>query len=190
LALRAGRWKNILLFLLALPFGVSLVILAYVWFFILEKTGLINNLLLSLGLIKHPIQLLNTPFAIYIVMVYCYLPFMVLPIYAVLEKFDVNLIDASLDLGASWVSTFFRVILPLSMSGIQAGFFLVFIPAFGEYVIPTLMGGGKYMNMGVLISHYFLVLQNLPLGATFTCFSSIVLLVVALLFYWGLKKAI
>jgi len=188
LALRARRWKNTLLFLLALPFGVNFIILAYAWFFILEKSGLINSLLLSLGIISQPLQLFNTPFAIYIVMIYCYLPFMVLPIYAVLERLDIRLIDASLDLGASRFATFLRVTVPLSMPGIQTGFFIVFIPAFGEYIIPTLMGGAKYMYVGSLIAHYFLVLRNLSLGAAFTCFSSIILLMSAVLFYWWFRK--
>lgn len=188
LALKARRWKNSLIFLLALPFGVNFVILAYAWFFILEKHGLINNLLRTLGIIQQPVQLFNSPFAIYIVMIYCYLPFMVLPIYAVLEKLDLQLIDASLDLGASRFTTFLHVTLPFSMPGIQTGFFMVFIPAFGEYIVPTLMGGNKYMYTGSLISHYFLILRNLPLGAAFTCFSSIVLLIVALLFYWWFRR--
>jgi len=188
LVLRACRWKNVLLYLLALPFGVNFVILAYAWFFILEKSGLINSMLLTFGIINHPIQLLNTPLAIYIGMIYCYLPFMVLPIYAVLEKLDLGLIDASLDLGASRWTTFWRVIIPQSMSGIQTGFFMVFIPTFGEYVVPALMGGGKYMYVGGLIAHYFLMLRNLYLGTAFTCLSSIVLLIVALLIYWRFRK--
>ena len=113
---------------------------------------------------------------------------MVLPIYAVLEKFDLRLVDASLDLGATRFTTFWRIILPLSMSGIQTGFFMVFIPAYGEYVIPMLMGGGKYMYVGTLISHYFLVLRNLPLGTAFTCFSSIFLLILSILVYRWFKK--
>jgi len=189
LALYARRWKNMLLFLLALPFGVNFVILAYAWFFILEKNGLINSILTTLGIISTPIQLLNTEFAIYVGMIYCYLPFMVLPIYAVLEKLDLRLIDASLDLGATRFATFWRIILPQSMPGIQTGFFMVFIPSFGEYVIPALMGGGKYMYVGSLISHYFSVLRNLPLGSAFTVFSSIVLLIVSLIFYWRFRRA-
>jgi spermidine/putrescine transport system permease protein len=189
LALHVHRWKSVMLFLLALPFGVNFIILAYAWFFILEKTGLINSLLLAIGIIKEPIQLLNSPFAIYLGMIYCYLPFMVLPIYAILEKLDLQLVDASLDLGASRLMTFLRVILPLSMPGIQTGFFIVFIPAFGEYVIPTLMGGGKFLYVGSLITHYFLLLRNLSLGAAFTCFSSLLLLIVALLLYWRFRKA-
>jgi len=188
LALRSKRWKNPMLFLLALPFGVNFVILAYAWFFVLEKNGLINNILVGLNLIKEPIQLLNTPLAIYIGMIYCYLPFMVLPIYAVLEKFDLRFVDASLDLGATRFETFWRIILPLSMPGIQTGFFMVFIPAYGEYVIPMLMGGGKYMYVGTLISHYFLVLRNLSLGTAFTVFSSFFLLVIAVLVYRWFKK--
>lgn len=189
LALYARRWKNVLLYLLVLPFGVNFVILAYAWFFLLEKNGLINNFLQSVGIISAPIQLLNTGFAVYIGMIYCYLPFMILPIYAVLEKLDFRLIDASLDLGATRFATFWYVVVPQSMPGIQTGFFMVFIPSFGEYVVPALMGGGKYMYVGSLISHYFSVLRNLHLGSAFTVLSSIVLLLVALFFYWRFRKA-
>jgi len=189
LALRARRWKNFLLYLLALPFGVNFVILAYSWFFVLEKSGLINNILMAVGLINEPIQLLNTPFAVYLGMIYCYLPFMVLPIYAILEKLDIRLIEASSDLGATPFTTFFRIILPLSLPGIQTGFFMVFVPSFGEYVIPALMGGGKYMYVGSLITHYFIMLRNIPLGAAFTVFSSLILLIITLLVYWRFKQA-
>jgi len=190
LALHAQKWKNVLLYLLALPFGVNFVILSYAWFFLLEKNGFINNILTSLGIISSPLQLLNTQFAIYVGMIYCYLPFMVLPIYAVLEKLDIRLIDASLDLGATRFTTFWRVVFPQSIPGVSTGFFMVFIPSFGEYVIPTLMGGGKFMYVGSLISHYFSVLRNLPLGSAFTVASSMVLLIVALFFYWRFRRMV
>jgi spermidine/putrescine transport system permease protein len=138
-------------------------------------------------LIKTPLHLLNTPFAVYLVMIYCYLPFMTLPIYTVLEKFDIRLIEASLDLGATRFMTFLRVILPLTLPGISTGFFLVFIPSFGEFVIPALMGGSRYFFVGSLISHYFLIVRDLSVGAAFTSLSSIILLVVTLFFYYFFK---
>ena len=129
----------------------------------LGKTGLINNILLHLGIINQPLYLLNTPGAVYVGMIYCYLPFMILPLYTVLEKIDVRFIEASLDLGANRLQTFVRLIIPLSLSGISTGFFLVFIPVFGELVIPALLGGNKQMYVGTLISYYFLTTRNLAL---------------------------
>lgn len=188
IALRARKIKNMLLFLLILPFATNLLVHVYAWFFVLERSGLINNFLLKLGIINQALPLLNTPFAVYLVMVYCYLPFMILPIYSILEKFDVRLIEASLDLGASRLTTFIKVILPLSLPGISTGFFLVFIPSFGEFVIPGLMGGAKYFFVGSLISHYFLIMRDLNTGAAFTFVSNTVLLIVALLFYWYFRR--
>jgi spermidine/putrescine transport system permease protein len=117
------------------------------------------------------------------VMVYYYLPFMILPIYAVLEKLEDAYIEASRDLGATYKQTFVRIILPLSMSGIMTGFFLVFVPAFGEFVIPGLMGGNKYMYIGSLISYYYLVARNEPLGAACTVIGCFVLILAAGLIY-------
>lgn len=142
IARNVKKGKNVLLFFIMLPFSVNLLIQAYAWFFMLGKTGLINNILLYLGIIHQPLHLLNTPGAVYIGMIYCYLPFMILPLYTVLEKIDIRFIEASLDLGASWSQTFARIIIPLSLPGISTGFFLVFIPVFGELVIPALLGGG------------------------------------------------
>lgn len=182
------KGKNILLFFIMLPFSVNLLIQAYAWFFMLGKTGLINNILLHLGIINQPLYLLNTPGAVYVVMIYCYLPFMILPLYTVLEKIDVRFIEASLDLGANKLQTFVRLIIPLSLSGISTGFFLVFIPVFGELVIPALLGGNKQMYVGTLISYYFLTTRNLVLGCAFTVASSVTVLIVAFVIYRWLKK--
>ena len=162
--------------------------LAYAWFFVLDKYGLVNNALVSIGLISEPLTLLNTPFSVYLVMVYCFLPFMVLPVYSILEKLDQRLIEASYDLGATWKETFIRIIFPLSLSGIKTGVFLVFVQSFGEFVIPELLGGGKQFYVGTLISHYFLVSRNPFAGAAFTCFSAIFLIVFVGLLYHAFKK--
>lgn len=180
--------KNVLLFFIMLPFSVNLLIQAYSWFFMLGKTGLVNKILLFFGIISQPVQFLNTPGAVYVGMIYCYLPFMILPLYAVLEKIDSRFIEASLDLGASWIETFVRVIFPLSLAGISTGFFLVFIPVFGEFVIPALLGGGKQMYASSLISYYFLTTRNLTLGSAFTVLSSAIVLLVAFFMYRRLKK--
>lgn len=184
LAFVVQRSKNMLLFFLIVPFWTNFLIQVYAWFFVLEKEGFVNNFLRATGLISEPLHLLNNFFAITLVMFYCYLPFMVLPIFSILEKFDRTLIESSLDLGATYMQTLRRVIIPLSMSGIQTGFFLVFVPAFGEFVIPMLVGGDKHMYNGGLITYFFLYAQNASLGAAFTVFSSIVLVCTVLIGSW------
>ena len=171
------RMKHLLLFLLVLPFWTSLLVQAYAWFFVLEKYGLINSILLKIGIVSQPLHLLNTSLATYLVMTYCYLPFMILPLYTGLEKIDRKLIEASLDLGAGPLQTFLRVTWPLSFSGIKTGFFLVFVPSFGEFVIPALLGGAKNFYIGSLIEQYFLVSRDVYTGAAFTCLSGLVLIV-------------
>ena len=183
IACKADRQKNIMLFFLLLPFWTNMLVQVYAWFAVLEHQGFLNLLLLKIGLISQPITFLNNRIAVYMVMLYYYLPFMILPIYAVLEKMEKAYIEASRDLGATQTQTFMRVILPLSMSGVMTGFFLVFVPAFGEFVIPGLMGGNKYMYVGSLISYYYLLARNEPLGAACTVISCIVLMFAALIIY-------
>lgn len=175
LAFMAGRCKNVLYFFLLIPFWTSLIVQVYSWLFVLGNDGILNSLLLSFGVISQPLHMLNTHFAIYLGMLYCYVPFMVLPMYAVLEKFDMRLLEASADLGASSLQTFRRVILPISSSGIKTGFFLVFVPAFGEFVIPAILGGGKQLYVGSLISNYFLA-REVYAGSAFTWLSGLVLI--------------
>lgn len=188
MAFRGKKIKNFLLFLLIIPFWTNFLLHVYAWFFVLEKEGFLNNLLRSLGWIQEPIHFLNSIFAIMVMMVYYYLPFMVLPIYSSLEKFDTKLIEASLDLGASWLQTFRRIMLPLSLRGIRAGFFLVYIPSFGEFAIPELMGGDKQMFVGTVVSHYILGDETGSLGAAFTVVSCIILLATSVLLYFLLNK--
>ncbi len=168
MAVKGKKFKNLLLFLLIVPFWTNFLLHVYAWFFVLEREGLVNTVLLKIGIISEPIHFLNSLFSIMVMMVYYYLPFMVLPIYSSLERFDHKLIEASLDLGASWPQTLKRVLLPLTVSGIRAGFFLVYIPSFGEFAIPELMGGDKYMFVGSVVSHYILGDQTGSLGAAFT----------------------
>lgn len=181
IALHTTRFRHVCLFFLILPFWTNMLVQVYAWFFVLEKNGLINTLLLGSGFIDEPIRFLNTMSAVYIVMVYCYLPFMAMPIYSTLNRFDKRLIEASLDLGATPWRTFLHVTLPLSFSGIRTGFFLVFVPAFGEFVIPVLMGGGKKMFVGSLISYYFLSALDTQAGAVYTVVSVLVLLMASLI---------
>ncbi len=184
LAFTGKRFKNLLLFLLIVPFWTNFLLHVYAWFFVLERGGFLNTLLLSTGLIHEPLHLLNSLFATMVMMVYYYLPFMVLPLYSALERFEFRLIEASLDLGASSFQTFRRILLPLTVRGVRTGFFLVFIPSFGEFAIPELMGGDKQMFVGSVVSHYILGEQTGSLGAAFTVVSSIALLASTIFLYW------
>lgn len=188
LALRvSSRWKNALLFLLTLPFWTNFLIQIYSWVFVLDNNGLINTFLLKTGIIQEPLHLINNMGAIFLVMIYYYLPFMMMPLYSILEKIQHEILEASMDLGATHWQTFRRITIPLSMSGIKTGVFLVFVPAFGEFVIPSIIGGGQQMFVGSLISHYFLVARDNQLGAAFTMLSGFILLICALLFNWLCK---
>ena len=190
LAFKAQKWKSFCLFLLTLPLWVNFLVQVYAWFFVLEKEGIVNKILIFLRLTKEPVHMMNNTFAIVLVMIHVYLPFMIMPLYNVLEKFDVELIEASLDLGASKWKTFFWVTFPLSLSGVYLGFFLVFVMSFGEVVIPLLLGGGKKLFVGTLISEYFLGARNMPRGAAFTIFSSIILGITLIVFYALLRKKV
>lgn len=175
IAIKKRTWKNVYLFFLVIPFFTNFLVLTYAWYFILDYDGLLNSMLLGLGIIQQPLRILNTNLAIFLVMFYAYLPFMIVPLFTILEKFDMTLIEASRDLGATATQTFFRVIFPLSLPAIKVGVLLVFVPAFGEFVIPLLVGGGKDMYVGSVISHYFFIGQNAYAGAAFTVMASIVL---------------
>lgn len=164
--------KNILLFLLIVPFWTNFLLHVYAWFFVLEKEGFLNNLLRMLHITSEPIHFLNSPFAIMVMMVYYYLPFMVMPLYSAMEKMDIRLVEASCDLGAKFFQTFYQVIVPLTKRGLIAGFFLVYIPSFGEFAIPELMGGNREMFVGSVVSHYILGDQTGSLGAAFTVTSA------------------
>lgn len=190
LAFSCKKYKNFLLFLLIVPFWTNFLLHVYAWFFVLEKQGFLNNLLTSLSLVKNPDSMLNTPLAIMIMMLYYYLPFMVIPLYSALERLDIRIVEASYVLGASWRQTFLRVILPLTKRGLAAGFFLVYIPSFGEFAIPELMGGDRYMFVGSVVANYVLGDETGSLGAAFTVLSSICLLISAIAFYWLLDKLI
>lgn len=174
IAFRDKRYKTFLLFFLIVPFWTNFLLHVYAWFFVLEREGFLNNLLLSLNIIHSPMHFLNSSFAVALMMVYCYLPFMVLPIFSSLERFDRYLLEVSDDLGASWIQTFFKVMFPLTLPAVRAGFFLVFIPAFGEFIIPELMGGDKQYFVGNTVSQYILGSETGGLGSAFmvmSCFS-------------------
>ncbi len=187
LVMRMRRWRMVFFALLVLPFWTNFLLLVYSWYFLLENDGIINNALLFIGVIKEPIALMNSPIALYCGMFYCYLPFMLLPLYSTFDRLSKQLLEASQDLGANPRQTFLRVTLPLTMSGIHTGAMLVFIPAFGEFVIPALLGGDKNMYVGSVITHYFLTIRDVSLGSAFTC-SSVIVLVTGFLVLFGIKK--
>ncbi len=163
---RAGEaWRSFLLMLIILPFWTSFLLRVYAWIGLLQNDGLINDVLLRLGLIHHPVTLLQTDFSLYVGIVYSYLPFMILPLYANLEKHDPALLEAAADLGARPLTAFLRVTLPQSLPGIAAGSLLVFIPAVGEYVIPTLLGRTDQIMIGRILSDEFFDNRNWPVAS-------------------------
>jgi len=149
------NWRPLLLMLVILPFWTSFLIRVYSWIGILKTEGLLNQFLLWLGVIDTPMIILNTNVAVYIGIVYSYLPFMILPIYSTLEKMDESLLEAAIDLGCSRLSAFWLVTVPLALPGIIAGCFLVFIPAVGEFVIPDLLGGTQTLMIGKTLWNEF-----------------------------------
>jgi spermidine/putrescine transport system permease protein len=162
---RSGPWKNFLTFLVILPFWTSFLVRTFAMIFLMRDTGLINTALMSLGLITEPFQMLNTPGAVMVGLVYGFLPFMVLPIYASLEKLDPSLLEAAEVLGARPFARFTKVVLPLSMPGVVAGSLLVFIPALGSYLTSDLLGGAKQMMIGNLVQNQFTTARNWPFGS-------------------------
>jgi putrescine transport system permease protein len=154
-----------LLMLVMLPFWTSFLIRVYAWIGILNSNGLINNALIALGVIDQPLPLLHNEFAVHLGIVYSYLPFMVLPIYAVLERMDWTLLEAAADLGAKPVRAFFRITMPLSVPGIVAGLLLVFIPALGEFIIPELLGGSGTLMIGRVLWIEFFNNHDWPLAS-------------------------
>jgi spermidine/putrescine transport system permease protein len=188
LVFKVKRWKNFLLFLFIVPFWTNFLLHVYSWIFILDKHGLFNTILQTIGIIHDPLHFLYTPFAIYLMMIYTYFPFMVMPIHSALEHIDPHLIEASFVLEATWWQTFRKVLLPLTKKGIFAGFFLVYIPSFGEFAIPEFMGGGKYLFVGNVIADCIIGGGARAFGMTFTLFACSILLISVGLLYWGLEK--
>ncbi|MCB1110012.1 MAG: ABC transporter permease [Chlamydiia bacterium] len=188
IAFKAGRFKTPMLFFLIVPFWTNFLLHVYAWFFVLEREGFLNTLLLKIGLIHEPIHFLNSLFAIILMMVYCYLPFMVLPIFSSLERFDRRFLEVSNDLGASWGTTFRKVMLPMTLPAVRAGFFLVFIPSFGEFIIPELMGGDRRFFVGNVVSQYVLGNETGGLGAAFMVLSCFALVIAVMCIYLTFKK--
>jgi len=177
IARQPAAWRNLLLLGVILPFWISFLLRVYAWIGLLSTHGIINNALMSIGLITEPLSLLYNDFAVYIGIVYSYLPFMILPLYATLEQLDLDLDDAAADLGARRWQVFFDVTLPLSKPGLIAGCLCVFIPAIGEFVIPALLGGSDTLMIGRLLWDEFFVSRDWPVASAV----SVVLLMILIL---------
>ncbi len=180
---RASRtWRGLLLLLVILPFWTSFLLRVYAWVGILKNNGVINNFLMTLGIIDQPLPLLHNDFSVYVGIVYSYLPFMILPLYANLEKLDVTLLEAAADLGCRPAKAFFAVTLPLSVPGIIAGSLLVFIPAVGEFVIPALLGGADTLMIGRVLWDEFFSNRDWPVASS-VAIAILLLLVVPMMIY-------
>ena len=173
--------RSLLLLLIILPFWISFLLRVYAWMGLLNNHGVINNALLWLGLIDQPIQMMYTDFAVFIGLTYSYLPFLVLPVYATLERMDEDLVEAALDLGASRTRAFWDITWPLARPGTVAGCLLVFIPAMGEYVIPYLLGGPESLLIGRVLFDEFFVNRDWPLASA-VAIVLLLLLVVPIVF--------
>jgi putrescine transport system permease protein len=182
--------RNVLLMLIVLPFWTSFLLRVYAWIGLLKSNGVINNILMALGVIHEPLTMLQTDFAVYIGIVYSYLPFMILPLYANLEKHDLTLLEAAADLGARRVTAFRRITLPQSMPGIVAGSLLVFIPAVGEYVIPSLLGRTDQLMIGRVLSDEFFENRDWPVASAVAIFMLLLLVIPIMLFQHFEKRAL
>jgi len=183
--LAPARWKGVLLGLVVVPFWTSFLIRTYAWMFILRTEGLLNHVLMGTGLLHHPVELLYTQTAVLIGLVYGELPFMILPLYASLEKLDRSLLEAAADLGAGGAQSFRRVTLPLTLPGLAAGVVLVFVPSLGQFVVSDLLGGARSMLLGNLIQNQFAVARNKPFGSAlaFELMAAVLVLLLAYAVY-------
>lgn len=187
---RAPReWRPTLLMLVILPFWTSFLIRVYSWMGILATEGPLNQILLWTGLIAEPLQIMNTNTAVYIGIVYTYLPFMILPIYAALEKMDESLLEAAEDLGCSRFEAFWLVTWPLSRNGVIAGCFLVFIPTIGEFVIPSLLGGSSTLMIGKVLWEEFFSNRDWPVASAVAVILLLILIIPIVLFQRNEQKA-
>jgi spermidine/putrescine transport system permease protein len=187
IAFAPSKFKNLFLILLVIPFWTNFLIRTYAWIAILQDQGLINLSLLRLDIIREPLSLLYNVKAVMLGMLYGYLPFMVLPIYSSLEKLNPSLLEASMDLGANRVKTFFYVTIPLTAPGIIAGLILVFVPTIGEFVIPDILGGAKSVLIGNIITNQFLTARDWPFGSAIT-FIIVVFVLIGLGIFFKVNK--
>ncbi|MGJ8543955.1 MAG: ABC transporter permease subunit [Sulfitobacter sp.] len=182
------EWRATLMMLVILPFWTSFLIRVYAWMGILSNEGLLNQFLMWIGVISDPLIIMNTTSAVYIGIVYTYLPFMILPIYAALERLDDSLIEAAEDLGCSRFQAFWLVTIPLSKNGIVAGSFLVFIPALGEFVIPSLLGGSGTLMIGKVLWEEFFNNRDWPVASAVAVILLLILVIPIVLFQRNQQK--
>jgi spermidine/putrescine transport system permease protein len=178
-----ARWQSVLLLLVMLPFWTNFLVRTYAWMIVLRQDGLVNGLLLALGIVDAPLELLYTPTAVVIGLVYGYLPFMVLPLYVAVERLDPLLVEAAWDLYASRWAVFTQVVVPLTMPGIVGGCVLVFIPSIGSFITPDLLGGARSMMIGNLIQHEYLVVRDWPLGSAVSFVLMAIVMAAVVLYY-------
>ena len=167
--------RGFLLMLVIIPFWTSLLIRVYAWMTLLSTNGVINQWLMELRVISSPLNLINNDYAVIVGIAYCYMPFMVIPLYSALEKIDPSLIEAAMDLGCKPHKAFFRVTMPLSLPGIVTGSLLVFIPAIGEFVIPSLLGGSQVNSIGKILWNEFFLNHDWPTASAITIISTIII---------------
>jgi putrescine transport system permease protein len=184
-----SAWRPALLMLVILPFWTSFLIRVYAWIGILKPEGLLNQFLLGIGVISEPLIILNTHTAIFIGIVYSYLPFMVLPLYATLEKMDNSLIEAAQDLGCTPIGAFWKITVPLSLPGVVAGCMLVFIPAVGEFVIPDLLGGSRTLMIGKTLWSEFFNNRDWPVSSAVAVVLLLILIVPIMIFQQAQARA-
>ena len=182
------EWRPTLMMLVILPFWTSFLIRVYAWMGILSQEGFLNQFLLWVGVINEPLTIINTNTAVYIGIVYTYLPFMILPIYAALDRLDGSLIEAAEDLGCSRLQAFWLVTIPLSKNGIIAGSFLVFIPALGEFVIPSLLGGSGTLMIGKVLWEEFFNNRDWPVASAVAVILLLILIIPIVLFQRNQQK--
>lgn len=175
-----NRWRLFCLFLITLPFFSSLIVRLYAWLLILKPSGILNTVLMGTGMITAPLEILYTPVAVVLGMVYVMVPFMFLPLYSAVDNLDRALVEASMDLGATRVQTFIKVILPQTLPGILGGAVIVFIPSVGNFIVPDVLGGAKGLMIGNLVEQQFLSARNWPFGSALSMIVMAVVLTVLL----------
>ena len=182
IATRSPRWRNALLLLVIIPFWTNFLVRTYAWIILLRSEGVVNTALQSLQIISEPLNLLFTPLAVAIGLIYGYLPFMVLPLYSSIERFNFSLVEAAQDLGANDIRTFWRVFLPLTTRGIVAGSILVFVPAVGAFITPDILGGSKTVMVGNLIQNQFMKARDWPFGSALSMLLTLIILIPVLIY--------
>lgn len=181
LAFSAKKMKSILLILIVLPFATSSLIRVFAWLNIFDLGGVLNAVLLYLHFIDEPVYFINSSFSVVICMAYCYLPFMMLPVYVALERIDKSILEAASDLGASPLIILLKIIFPMALNGIYSGFALVFIPMVGEFVIPELISNNSSSFIGKIVWQEFFLNRDWPLAAAISCIITIILIVPVIL---------